>query len=129
KGVSVKSMLEQIHYLFRDWGWDGGKHLENESAVKSVEKALKGASLGRTLVIGAGASRLAYDLHVRCSASETVALDLDPLLLTVAHHVIRGEKVSMTEASISVHEIAGASRRWALSAPAVLDDSKLHFVF
>jgi len=129
KGVTVKSTLEQIHYLFRDWAWDGGKHLENESAVKSVEKALKGASLGRTLVLGAGASRLAYDLHIRCGATETVAVDLDSLLLTVAHHVIRGEKVSMTEASISVHEIEGASRRWELSAPTILDDSKFHFVF
>jgi uncharacterized protein YbaR (Trm112 family) len=129
KGVTVKSTLEQIHYLFRDWGWDGGKHAENESAVRSVEKALKGASLGRTLVFGAGASRLAYDLHLRCGASETVALDLDPLLFTVAHHVIRGEKVPMTEASISVHETESASRHWELCAPSgAIDDSQFHFI-
>ncbi len=130
KGVSVKSPLEQIHYLFRDWAWDGGQHAENESAARSVEKVLKGAPLGRTLVLGAGAGRLAYDLHLRCGATETVALDLDPLLLTVAQHVIAGEKVPMTEASISVHETESASRRWELAAPSgAIDDSKFHFVF
>jgi hypothetical protein len=129
KGATVKSPIEQIHYLFRDWGWDGGRHAENETSARAIETTLKGSSVGKMLVIGAGAGRLAYDVHLRCGGRETVALDIDPLLLTVAHHVIRGEKVSMTEASISVHETASASRRWDLAAPSgVLDESKCHFL-
>jgi hypothetical protein len=127
--ATIKSPIDQIHYLFRDWGWNEGKHAENETSTSAIERALKGAPVGRMLVLGAGASRLAYEVHLRCGASETVALDLDPLLLTVAHHVIRGEKVTMTEASISVHEIASASRRWELAAPSgAIDASKFHFI-
>jgi SAM-dependent methyltransferase len=129
KGANIKSPLEQIHYLFRDWGWDGGQHAENESAFRSIEKALNGAAVGRMLVLGAGACRLTYDLHRRCGAKESVALDIDPLLLAVAHQVVRGEKVPMTEASISVHETESASRRWELRAPSgPIDESELHFV-
>ena len=92
------------------------KRVSDEMGREGIERCPARANV----VLGAGASRLAYDLHLRCGASETVALDLDPLLLTVAHHVIRGEKVSMTEASISVHEMrahrgAGSSPRPRLS--------------
>src|SRR5262249_11944639 len=86
--------------------------------------------MGSTLVLGAGAARLAYELHLRCGASETVAVDIDPLLVTVANQIIRGQKVAMTEASISVHETESVSRRWELAAPAgPIDEDKFHFVF
>ena len=51
---------------------------------RSLAAALRDAAPGRVLVLGAGAGRLAYDLHMRTTAALTVALDFNPLLLIVA---------------------------------------------
>ncbi|HKQ71928.1 MAG TPA: hypothetical protein VJT73_21435, partial [Polyangiaceae bacterium] len=125
-----KSPLERVHYLFRDWGWDAGAHAENERAAAMVADVAEGKPLGTTLVLGAGACRLAYDVHQRLGASETVVLDLDPLLFVFAHKIVRGAKIHLTEATISVHETDCASRVWELAAPqGPLDDEAFHFVF
>ena len=39
------------------------------------------ADLGRTLVLGAGGCRLAYDLHVHNGGTDTAVVDIDPYLL------------------------------------------------
>ena len=76
-----------------------------------------GKALGRTLVLGAGACRLAYDLHVHCGGTETAVVDVDPYLLVVAEAVIRGSAVSLTESSVNAPEVEPVSRRWSLAAP------------
>ena len=43
------------------------------------------------LVLGAGAGRLAYDVHMQTTARTTVALDFNPLLSIVADRVTRAE--------------------------------------
>jgi SAM-dependent methyltransferase len=122
---TLTSPLLRIHYLFRDWGWDEGTSAENARALAAVAEAAAGIPLGRTLVLGAGAARLAYDLH-RLGASETAVLDVDPVLFTFAHAVIHGETVRLTEPSAPVFEGAAVSRTWHLRAPhGPLDD--FHF--
>jgi hypothetical protein len=107
---SFQSPLQRIHYLFRDWGWDAGKHRENQEAADAIGDVLdEGRGLGRTLVLGAGACRLAYDIHQRFHPTETVVLDLDPLLMLGAQAVIRGSTVPLTETTLLVAERDGVS--------------------
>jgi hypothetical protein len=76
--------------------------------------------LGRTLVLGAGAGRLAYDLHRALGATETVLLDLDPVLFTFATPSCAGRTLRLTEPSLPVFEASAVARTWELRAPAGL---------
>lgn len=89
--------------LHRDWAW--GEE-ENAAALRAVIAALGGsaAGLGRTLVQGAGAGRLAYDLHAAGDAPFTLATDFNPLLLVVAREMFAGR-------SLELHEFPIAPRR------------------
>lgn len=126
---AVPATLEYLPYLYRDWGWpaeDGG---ENERAHASVEAVLGQQPLGRTLVLGAGACRLAYDLHRKHPEAEMVVIDVDPLLFSVAWAVTHGESVTVREANLEIGEIGQGSRQWILSAPhGPVDDERFHFM-
>jgi SAM-dependent methyltransferase len=108
---------DYISCLFRDWAWSNGHDDENDRSVAAIRRVTHGRDLGRTLVLGAGGCRLAYDLHVQCGGTETAAVDIDPYLLVTAEVVIRGAAVSLTETSVNAPEIDPVSRVWTLSAP------------
>lgn len=113
-----RGATDYITCLFRDWAWADGADPENDRAVNAVQKVNDGRALGRTLVLGAGGCRLAYDLHTRAGGTETAAVDIDPYLLVVAEAVVRGARVSLTESSVNAPEIDPVGRRWTLAAPA-----------
>jgi hypothetical protein len=94
--------MQNVHLIHRDWGWPDSD--ENEKALACVAEVLD-AELGRTLVLGAGACRLAYDLHARHGASATVAVDIDPLPLLVAARVVQGAEVPLTEPRSNATEL------------------------
>lgn len=116
-GGLPRGVVEHIGYLYRDWGWPHVGYSENEAALSRVAALLEGRALGRTLVLGAGACGLAYELHLRHAATHTVVVDIDPYLLVPAERVVRGERVRLTEASLKVLEAGDVSRAWTLSAP------------
>jgi uncharacterized protein YbaR (Trm112 family) len=127
----VVSPLERIATLYRDWGRgdDGGPGSEICDAEAEVARVLEGAPLGRMLVLGSGGGRLAYDLHLRHGATETIALDVDPFLTAVAQTVIRGGRVPLTEASVIVRELDRVSRKWLLEAPdGAIDPDRFRFL-
>ena len=67
---------------------------ENSIALKNIlqimEPALSnGFKPSRILFIGAGAGRLSWDLHCLLKPEMTVAMDFNPLLLSVASHLIK----------------------------------------
>lgn len=125
---AVPSVLTNIHYLFRDWGWTAEPQGENERAIASVEAALGRQPPGRTCVLGAGACRLAYDLHRRTGASETAVVDIDPFLFAVAHTVIRGGTVAVREGYAEINELEHAVTHWELkAADGALDEERFHF--
>jgi hypothetical protein len=115
-GGLPRGVVEYIGYLYRDWGWPAAGYRENEPALAELGRLLDGAELGRTLVLGAGACGLAYELHLRHGASETVALDIDPYLLLIAERVVRGEALGLTEASLKWIDASEVSRQWQLEA-------------
>jgi SAM-dependent methyltransferase len=122
-----RGVVEYSYYLFRDWGWKGADARENDQAWGALREVARG-DLGRVLVLGAGGCRLAYDLHRRCAATETVVVDIDPYLFVIAEAVVRGGAVRLTEASLNVFEATLASSAWTLAAPdGPIGDDRFHF--
>jgi SAM-dependent methyltransferase len=127
-GSLPRGVVEYIQFLYRDWGWEGDGNHENQRALDALRKVMSDRPLGRTLVLGAGACRLAYDLHRECGASETAVLDIDPFLLVFAEAVIRGKTVRLTESTANVQELAQVAKAWSLKAPAgPLEAQQFHF--
>jgi SAM-dependent methyltransferase len=123
----VPSLLTNLHYLFRDWGWPAVPDDENAKTLAAARRGLGNEPIGRTVVIGAGACRLASDLHCEAGASETVAVDIDALLLVAAERVLRGETVQLTEGYVDINELERPAASWTLHAPAPADD-RFHLV-
>jgi ubiquinone/menaquinone biosynthesis C-methylase UbiE len=123
-----RGFVEYIGYLYRDWGWADGQCDENQRSLDAIRRIVASQALGRTLVLGAGACRLAYDLHRQFGATETAVLDIDPYLLVIAEAVVRGSAVKLTETTANVYESDVVSRRWRLSAPSdPLGEDVFHF--
>jgi hypothetical protein len=101
--------------LHRDWCWG---QAENEASFAAIEEALRGVPPTRALVLGAGAGRLAYDLHMRTPAAVTVALDFNPLLAIVGDTVTRGATLELYEFPIAPRGDAAVLRTLAAPAPA-----------
>src|SRR6187551_2717303 len=103
--------------LHRDWAWG-----EEENAASLAEiAALLGGSvngLGNTLVQGAGACRLAYDLHAAGDSALTVATDFNPLLLFAARELLAGRGVELYEFPIAPRRIEDHAVLRRLAAPA-----------
>jgi len=102
--------------VHRDWAWGAA---ENDAAIASIQAAVPtGYNWGRTLVLGAGAARLAYDVHMRFAPSLTAAADFNPLLLFVAHAVTIGGKVELYEFPIAPRRLRDHAALRQLTAPA-----------
>jgi uncharacterized protein YbaR (Trm112 family) len=112
-----RGVVEYIGYLYRDWGWPSAGYSENDAALSTLSGLLGTRTLGRTLVLGAGACGLAYELCRRHGVSQLIALDIDPYLLVIGEKVVRGGSVRLTESSLKVLDAADVSRAWTLSAP------------
>ncbi len=113
---STNSFWNYYDLILRDWcwGWPPSSNAEemgegtiakssdyestaedeNSIALKNIlqimEPALSnGFKPARILFIGAGAGRLSWDLHCSLKPEMTVAMDFNPLLLSVASHLIK----------------------------------------
>ena len=125
----VPVTLEYLPYLYRDWGWPAERDGENERALSAVQEVMDGKPLGRTLVVGAGACRLPYDLHRLDPESEIMVLDLDPILFAAARKVTRGESLTMREANLEIGALEQSSKEWVLRAPeGPVDGDRFHFL-
>ncbi|HNP64513.1 MAG TPA: methyltransferase domain-containing protein [Woeseiaceae bacterium] len=85
--------------IHRDWAWGDE---ENQASLQQVRAVLHDhAELGNILVLGAGAGRLAYDIHTVLDCTLTVAMDFNPLLMLVARSVTSGETLKLYEFPIA----------------------------
>lgn len=83
--------------IFRDWSWNNGENETQLKVLEGVMQADKRERLGNTLTLGAGAGRLAYDIHRNHYVDKSVAVDINPALLLMASRVIHGETVPLYE--------------------------------
>jgi SAM-dependent methyltransferase len=101
--------------LHRDWSWGDA---ENAASLAAVTGALpQGARPPRVLVLGAGAGRLAYDLHRALAPQLTVALDLNPLFALAAARIAAGRALELYEFPIAPSTIADHAVLRRLAAP------------
>lgn len=106
--------------VHRDWCWGDE---ENRASIKQIRAVLhENAQLGTVLVLGAGAGRLAYDVHTQFECTSTVALDFNPMLLLVANAMARGEKLKLHEFPIAPRALEDDAVLRTLSAPQAADD-------
>ncbi len=111
--------------IHRDWAWGDD---ENSASLKQIQSVLHDhASLGNVLVLGAGAGRLAYDMHMNMDCASTVAMDFNPLLMLVAQAVMRGDKLKLYEFPIAPLALEDDAVLRTLSAPQAVDD-RFHLV-
>jgi ubiquinone/menaquinone biosynthesis C-methylase UbiE/uncharacterized protein YbaR (Trm112 family) len=110
-GGGIAAHFANVH---RDWAWGDG---ENAAALDDVRGALAGHVAGRTLVLGAGAGRLAYDLHRACTPAATIATDVNPLLLAVARRMYAGETLELHEFPVAPRDVASHAPLRRLAAP------------
>ena len=104
--------------VHRDWAWG---EAENDASLEEVRWALEAADgddPGSVLVLGAGAGRLAYDVHMQLGPARTVALDFNPLLVLIAAALVRGESLTLHEFPIAPRSLADTAPRRTLTAPA-----------
>ena len=111
--------------VHRDWSWGDE---ENKASLKQVRAVLhENAALGSVLVLGAGAGRLAYDLHMQTDCTTTIAMDFNPMLLLIAQAVARGDSLKMYEFPIAPKSLEDDAVLRTLSAPEVAREG-FHFV-
>ena len=107
--------------IHRDWAWGDE---ENEASLKQLRAVLHDhAELGNVLVLGAGAGRLAYDVHMNIKCTSTVAMDFNPLLMLVAKAVTQGEKLNLYEFPIAPLALEDDAVLRKLAAPEVVGDN------
>ena len=117
KDQGLHTYYANIH---RDWSWGDD---ENDASLNEVRQVLKAddgeEAIGHTLVLGGGAGRLAYDIHMSLHPSSTVLMDFNPLLLLVADAVTSGKPVQLHEFPIAPRtaDDVAVSRRLAAPAP------------
>jgi len=102
--------------LHRDWSWGAE---ENAAALALLEPGL--ATLpanARVLVLGSGAGRLAYDIHMSTAAELTVALDFNPLFQLAAHRITAGERIELYEFPLAPRSLDDHAVLRELTAPA-----------
>ena len=92
-------VLEFSENLFRDWVW-GEKESEQTLGIVT---SLMTEPPGRLAIYGAGAGRLAFDVHRTLRPSQTWALDLNPLPLLAAERLLRGETLTVPEFPVAPH--------------------------
>ena len=105
--------------VHRDWSWGDD---ENRESLATVREVAGDHDFGKTLVIGAGAGRLAYDLHQSTDATLTVSMDFNPLLILVGERVCRGDELTLFEFPIAPRSIDDFAVQRTLAAPEPVRD-------
>lgn len=126
KSSDGSTLLAAWFQMLRDWGWHESD--ENATSARQVLAALgERPGVGKLLVLGGGAGRLAYDLHTRASATTSLLLDNNPLPCLVGRRVVQGSRVELYEIprNPKTPEQAALGRELSREGPEVSD---FHFV-
>jgi uncharacterized protein YbaR (Trm112 family) len=120
-GQGLTSYYANLH---RDWSWGAA---ENEAAWGILERALGSEPAARTLLLGVGAGRLAYDLRMRRRPAPLVAADVNPLFLCAVHRLFAGERLELYEFPVAPRGIEEHAILRVLQAPSPAPEVHLLF--
>jgi len=112
----ISTYYANIH---RDWCW--GEE-ENRASLQCIAGAAAGKPLGTTLVLGAGACRLAYDVRRELDTTQVVATDFNPLLMLVGKTVTDGGELELYEFPLAPRTMDDFAVRRRLAAPEPIGD-------
>ncbi len=115
---AVQGLNTYYANVHRDWSWGDEENIASLRQIQAV--AQDNADLGNTLVLGAGAGRLAYDIHMHFESSMTTALDFNPMLMLIAKQMCTGEQLKMHEFPIAPRSLEDDAVLRTLSAPQVV---------
>lgn len=100
--------------IFRDWGWVTP---ENRQAVELLTEVIGvNWTPARTCILGAGASRLAMDIHKEFRLPMTVAVDFNPLLLLVADEMRKGHSIKFWDFNVAPVELQSVAKEYELKS-------------
>jgi len=110
---NTTTLFSYVTNLFRDWCWGD---TENAQALDMLQAVARGEP-GRTLVLGAGAGRLAWDL-AGTTTSEVVAVDINPFTTLVAAQLCGGSSCELWEFPMAPVAASDVAIKRTLRAPA-----------
>lgn len=90
----TQNLLSYEANLYRDWIWGDE---ENQVSCEIVMKQIANLKPAKLLVLGAGSSRLAHDIHSKLDNTLTIANDINPLLLFAANQILSGNSLDIVE--------------------------------
>lgn len=117
-----QGLLSYHDNIFRDWSWNNGENEIQLRALEAVMEADQRERLGSTLTLGAGACRLAYDIHRNHYVDLSVAVDMNPMLLLLASRVIHGETVPLHEFPVAPLDSNSFAVKRDCHAPQSIED-------
>jgi len=121
-GQGLTSYYANLH---RDWCWG---EAENEAAYRILDAALGPEPPGRTLLLGVGAGRLAFDLALRRRPQPLLAADINPLFLAAVQRLFAGERLELYEFPLAPRDLGSHAVLRTLQAPSAAP-GECHFVF
>jgi len=113
-GQGLNTYYANVH---RDWAWGDTENAASLQQITAVLAESGNTETGDTLVLGAGACRLAYDIHQTGASGRTVAVDFNPLLLLIAQQMVRGQELQVHEFPLAPASIDDVAILRTLSAP------------
>jgi hypothetical protein len=90
-------LVHNIDNLFRDWCWGEEENKASFACLQKIMSGLNMTSNDHLLVLGSGASRLAYDFHQAFPFAKTFAVDYNPLFHLLVRKILSGESISFCE--------------------------------
>lgn len=124
RAPTTQNLLSYEANLYRDWVW--GEE-ENLLTADIVRQHLSPEDVNKLLVVGAGAGRLAIDLHQAWDADITVATDINPLLVMAAEYLLSGENLPFVEFPLQPRKSEFAAVEHLIQGERKPDN--FHFVF
>lgn len=103
--------------VHRDWVWGDEENAASLAEISAALSASGSHDPGTTIVLGAGAGRLAYDVHQAGGASTTYAVDFNPMLALIGKAVFAGDGTELYEFPIAPLSIDDVSIKHRLAAP------------
>ena len=125
RAPSTQNLLSYEANLYRDWVWGDE---ENELSKNLVVDKISKTTIENMLVIGAGSCRLAYDLHQALKPQNTIANDINPLLLFSAERVLFGDGLEITEFPMQPRQLENVALTHQIQAAADPGDN-FHLLF
>jgi len=113
--------------VHRDWVWGDEENAASTGEINRVLESSGDTDTGECLVLGAGAGRLAYDVHAQGSNGSTIAVDFNPLLFLIAQRMYAGETLELYEFPIAPSALENVAKLQRLEAPAAAREG-LHLV-